>query len=56
MIENRSVGGQIEYWAKIGKAAEENPELNFIMIRNLLIGIEEAKNGQLEEYRFGEGD
>lgn len=54
-VENRSVGGQIEYWAKIGKIAEENPDFNFSMIRDLLIAIEEAKNGELEEYRFGEG-
>lgn len=54
-VENRSVGGQIEYWAKIGKIAEENPDFNFSMIRDLLIAIEEAKSGELEEYAFGEG-
>lgn len=54
-IENRSVGGQIEYWAKIGKIAEENPDFNFSMIKDLLVALEEAKHGELEEYKFGEG-
>ncbi len=26
-IDKRSVTGQIEHWANIGKCAEENPEL-----------------------------
>ncbi len=54
-VENRSVGGQIEYWAKIGKIAEENPDLNFSMIKELLVALEQAKQGELEEYTFGEG-
>ena len=28
-IENRSLTGQIEFWAKIGKMAEENPYLGY---------------------------
>ena len=44
-VLNRSVSGQIEYWAKIGKIAEENPDLTFKFIRDILIGIEEVKNG-----------
>lgn len=51
--ENRSLGGQIEYWAKIGKMAEDNPDLTYQMIKEILIAREEAKNGELEEYRFG---
>lgn len=26
---NRSVSGQIEHWAKIGRLAEENPDLTY---------------------------
>lgn len=26
-IDHRSITGQIEHWAKIGKCAEENPDL-----------------------------
>lgn len=53
-VENRSLGGQIEHWAKIGKIAEENPELNYKMIKDILISLEEARNGETEEYKFGE--
>jgi hypothetical protein len=40
-VENRSLTGQIEYWAKIGKIAEENPDLSFNLLRELLIGIQQ---------------
>jgi len=50
---NRSVTKQIEYWARIGKAAEDNPDLPISMIRDLLISREEAKAGMLSPYTFG---
>jgi len=28
-IDQRSLTGQIEHWAKIGKCAEENPDLTY---------------------------
>ncbi len=37
-VDNRSVTGQIEHWAKIGKCAEENPELTYSLIKEILIG------------------
>ena len=40
-VENRSITGQIEYWAKIGKIAEENPDLSFNLLKEVLIGIEQ---------------
>lgn len=49
---HRSVAGQIEYWAKIGKIAEENPDLTFECIKDLLIAQQEAQAGKLEAYRF----
>lgn len=52
-VENRSVTGQIEHWAKIGKCAEENPNLTYSLIREILIGIEELDRGETSEYRFG---
>jgi hypothetical protein len=52
-VENRSVPGQIEYWAKIGKVAEQNPDLPFNLIREILIGLEELDSGQGIEYKFG---
>ena len=32
MVMSRSGAGQIEHWAKIGKIAEENPELSYEFI------------------------
>lgn len=51
-VFHRSIAGQIEHWAHIGKIAEENPELTYSYIRNLLISIEEAKSGKVEPYQF----
>lgn len=52
-VENRSVTGQIEYWAKIGKCAEENPDLTFNLIKDILLGLEELEHGEVSEYKFG---
>jgi hypothetical protein len=52
-VDNRSVTGQIEHWAKIGKCAEENPELTYRLIKDILIGIEELDQGESSEYEFG---
>ena len=35
--ENRSIAGQIEFWAKIGRAAIDNPDLPVDFIRETLI-------------------
>lgn len=51
-VENRSVTGQIEYWAKIGKCAEENPDLTYNLIKDILLGLEELEHGELSEYKF----
>jgi hypothetical protein len=51
--EHRSVPKQIEYWARLGKAVEENPELPLQFIKDTFIGVEEAKAGQLSAYKFG---
>ena len=50
---HRSIPKQIEYWARLGKAVEENPDLPLNMVMNLLISIEEAKAGRFSEYKFG---
>jgi len=44
--------GQVEYWAKIGRIAEDNPDLPFSFIREILLAKEEVKNKK-EEYVFG---
>lgn len=49
----RSVPKQIEYWARIGKAAEDNPDLPLGFIVDILVGIEEDRAGLGTEYKFG---
>jgi len=49
----RSVPKQIEYWARIGKAAEDNPDLPLGFIVDTLVGIEEDRAGLGTEYKFG---
>ena len=51
---NRSVAGQIEHWARIGRIAEENPDLTYEFIKNILIANQEARASKLEPYTFGE--
>ena len=52
-IDRRSLTGQIEHWARIGKCAEENPDLTYDLIKEILIGIAELKQGEKSEYQFG---
>lgn len=52
-VDNRSATDQIEHWAKIGKCAEENPNLTYGLIKEILVGIEELDQGEFSEYQFG---
>jgi len=52
-IDKRSVTGQIEYWAMIGKCAEENPDLTFRLIKEIFIGLTELEQGEYSEYKLG---
>ena len=52
-IDQRSVTGQIEHWARIGKCAEENPDLTYNLIKEILIGLVELEQGESSEYNFG---
>jgi hypothetical protein len=37
----------------MGKCAEENPDLTYSLIKDILIGLEELEQGEKTEYRFG---
>ena len=52
-IEHRSLTGQIEHWARIGKCSEENPDLTYNLIKEILIGIVELDQNEKTEYQFG---
>jgi hypothetical protein len=51
-IYNRSVPKQIEFWSRIGKIAEENPDMSYDEIRKILFALEEKKLGDVEEFNF----
>ncbi|MBC8387232.1 MAG: hypothetical protein ISS14_00510 [Actinobacteria bacterium] len=55
-VTRRSMAGQVEYWAYIGKIAEDNPDLSFSVIYDILLGREQLKGGLGTPYLFGEGD
>ena len=49
---HRSVSEQIEYWARLGKVAEENPDLPIHMMQDILASIEEVKASNMNVYQF----
>lgn len=48
-IHHRSLPKQIEYWSHMGKIAEENPDLPFALIKDILIARREEAD---EDYTF----
>jgi hypothetical protein len=52
-IDHRSLARQIEHWARLGKCAEENPDLPYSLIKEILIGLDELEQGKKSEYKFG---
>ncbi len=51
-VYSRSVPKQIEYWSRIGKIAEENPDLTYDMMKEILLGMAESEAGEVSEYKF----
>ena len=51
-VYHRSIPKQIEYWFRIGKIAEENPDLPYSFIKDILFAQEEVSDNNLEEYKF----
>jgi hypothetical protein len=52
-VNSRSVPKQIEHWIKIGKIAEENPDLPYEFIKRVLMAREEMKTEKPIPYVFG---
>ncbi|MEA3487539.1 MAG: hypothetical protein U9R20_07765 [Thermodesulfobacteriota bacterium] len=55
-VKNRSLAGQVEYWAKLGKIADENPDLPISFIKDIMIGRAQIQGGQKTPYVFGENE
>lgn len=53
VVYSRSVPKQIEYWSRIGKIAEENPDLSYDFIKDILISQQEVADNQVTSYQFG---
>lgn len=47
---SRSIPKQIEHWAKIGRMAEDNPDLPFSFIKEILIAQAEVDNNKVSRY------
>ena len=50
----RTVPKQIEYWATLGRCAEDNPDLPLGFIKECLLAKEEIKQGKTTEFNFKE--
>jgi hypothetical protein len=48
----RTTAGQIEFWVRLGRASEENPDLSSQLLQDLLVGIEDINQGKTRTYRF----
>lgn len=53
VAESRSATKQIEYWVKIGKIGQDNPDLTFQDIADLLLSMAQVKAGNTAHYTFG---
>jgi len=51
-VYTRSVSMQIEHWARIGKLAEENSDLPYAFIEDVLIGKSELDNDDVTTFEF----
>lgn len=51
--QHRSAPRQIEYWARIGKLADENPDLPLGFVKDTLTGIQEVEADNVSDYKFG---
>ena len=51
-INSRSVPKQIEHWVKIGKVAEENPDLPYEFIKDAIEAKLEMEQGDVSAFKF----
>lgn len=43
LLEHRSIAGQVEYWARVGRAALDNPDLPVSFIAESLASLAEPR-------------
>ena len=49
---SRSAPKQIEYWSRIGKIAEENPDMPYSFIKDILLAKQEFADKDVTPYEF----
>ena len=50
--QHRSAPRQIEYWARIGKIADENPDLTLGFVKDILTGFRDLDSGETKPTPF----
>ena len=51
-IQHRTPPKQIEHWARIGKIAEENPDLTMGFVNEILVGLMQAEREEVTEFQL----
>ncbi len=51
-VMSRSGARQIEHWAKIGRMSEDNPDLTYEFIKEVLISKADLDSGLVEDDKF----
>ncbi|MCL4485742.1 MAG: ParD-like family protein [Nitrospirae bacterium] len=51
--EHRTIAGQLEFWAKVGKAALDNPDLPIEFVSELLVSKKEDRSS-LSSFKPGQ--
>ncbi|MDR1499149.1 MAG: ParD-like family protein [Rickettsiales bacterium] len=55
-IYNRSITKQIEYWAKLGRMALENPDLPIGFVMDIIEAKEQVIRGDFSIFEFEKND
>lgn len=50
-IEHRTIAGQVEYWAKVGRTAIDNPDLPIDFIIDVLAALAERASEKVQLVR-----
>ncbi len=50
---HRSIPKQIEHWARIGCVVEDNPDLSYAQIKDILLGLHDHATKNVKEYKRG---
>ena len=50
-VEHRTIAGQIEYWAKVGRTAIDNPDLPINFIIDVLAALAEPTSEKVQLVR-----